>query len=159
MFNKILVPLDGSRMAEKILPKVIEFAKTSNAKVVLLHVFYAPVTAIAAQMPSKLEEEAKATEIAQCSGYLGEIGKQFQAKGIPFEVNCVKGLPAREIVAFADKNKMDLIAMATHGKGEVAWTLGSTAEKVVTHATVPVLLFRVLGPKVPLLKADVSPMP
>ncbi len=47
MFNKILVPLDGSRMAEKILPKVIEFAKTSNAKVVLLHVFYAPVTAIA----------------------------------------------------------------------------------------------------------------
>ncbi len=159
MFNKILVPLDGSKMAEKILPKVIEFAKTSNAQVVLLHVFYAPVTAIAAQMPPKLEEKAEASEIAQCAGYLGEVGKQFQAKGVPFEVKCLKGLPAREIVAFADEKKMDLIAMATHGKGEVAWALGSTAEKVVTHATVPVLLFRVLEPRVPLLKADVPPMP
>jgi nucleotide-binding universal stress UspA family protein len=159
MFKKILVPLDGSKMAEKIVPQVVELAKSINAQVVLLHVFYAPVTAIAAQMPPRLEEKAEASEIAQCAGYLGEIGKQFQEKGISFEVKCVKGLPAREIVAFADKNKMDLIAMATHGKGEVAWMLGSTAEKVVTNATVPVLLFRVFAPKVPLLKADVSPMP
>jgi len=47
---------------------------------------------------------------------------------------------------------MDLIAMATHGTGEVAWVLGSTAEKVVSHATVPVLLFRVIEFKPPLLK-------
>jgi len=42
--------------------------------------------------------------------------------------------------------------MATHGTGEVAWVLGSTAEKVVSHATVPVLLFRVIEFKPPLLK-------
>jgi nucleotide-binding universal stress UspA family protein len=159
MFKKILVPLDGSEMAEKIVPQVTELAKTINAQVVLLHVFYAPVTAIAAHMPSKVEEKAEAAEINQCAGYLGEIGKRFEAKGVPFEVQCVKGLPAREIVAFAAEKKMDLIAMATHGKGEVAWMLGSTAEKVVTNATVPVLLFRVFQPKVPLLKADVPPMP
>jgi hypothetical protein len=44
--------------------------------------------------------------------------------------------------------------MATHGMGEVAWILGSVAEKVVRHATVPVLLFRVIGAKKPLLKTD-----
>jgi len=44
--------------------------------------------------------------------------------------------------------------MATHGRGEVAWVLGSVAEKVVSHATVPVLLFRVLGLKPPPKKVD-----
>ena len=59
--------------------------------------------------------------------------------------------PAREIIHYAEANKMDLIAMATHGRGEVAWVMGSVAEKVVSHATVPVLLFRVLEFK-PVLK-------
>jgi hypothetical protein len=49
---------------------------------------------------------------------------------------------------------MDLIAMATHGRGEVAWVLGSVAEKVVSHATVPVLLFRSLEAGVPQTKVD-----
>jgi nucleotide-binding universal stress UspA family protein len=47
---------------------------------------------------------------------------------------------------------MDLIAMATHGRGEVAWVLGSTAEKVVSHATVPVLLYRIIKTGPPRLK-------
>jgi nucleotide-binding universal stress UspA family protein len=61
----------------------------------------------------------------------------------------MEGSPAREIIAYAEQNGMDLIAIATHGKGEVAWVLGSVAEKVVTHATVPVLLLRVLELKPP----------
>ncbi|MHB8069425.1 MAG: universal stress protein, partial [Desulfobaccales bacterium] len=55
-------------------------------------------------------------------------------------------------IGYADTNNMDLIAMATHGTGEVAWVIGSTAEKVMTHATVPVLLIRVIEFKPPLLK-------
>jgi len=49
---------------------------------------------------------------------------------------------------------MDLIAMATHGRGEIAWVLGSVAEKVATNATVPVLLHRVLEVKRPAPKTD-----
>ncbi|MGO9176739.1 MAG: universal stress protein [Desulfobaccales bacterium] len=62
---------------------------------------------------------------------------------------CVKGTPAHEIINYADQNALDLIAMATHGRGEVAWVPGSVAEKVVSHATVPVL-----GIKVPKTKVD-----
>ena len=73
-------------------------------------------------------------------------------QGLNVNHECVEGVPAREIIAYAEANKMDLIAMATHGRGEVAWVLGSTAEKVVTHATVPTLLFRVMETKIPEFK-------
>ena len=49
---------------------------------------------------------------------------------------------AKEIISYAEGNGCDLIAMATHGKGEIAWVRGSVAEKVMSHATVSVLLLR-----------------
>ena len=60
--------------------------------------------------------------------------------------------PAEEIISYAEDNSFDLIAMATHGKGRVAWVIGSVAEKVLTHAIVPVLLLRVLGGSLPTAK-------
>jgi nucleotide-binding universal stress UspA family protein len=63
-------------------------------------------------------------------------------------------VPARQIIGYADKNQMDLICMSTHGRGEVAWVMGSTAERVVSHATVPVLLIRVMEFKPPGLKEE-----
>lgn len=69
---------------------------------------------------------------------------------------CLAGVPAREIIRYADEHQLDLIALATHGRGEVAWLLGSIAKKVITHASVPVLLFRVLGEEPPSLKGEVK---
>lgn len=63
-----------------------------------------------------------------------------------------KGPPAQETINYADKSGLYLIAMAAHGRGEVARVLGSMAEKVVSHAIVPVLLFWVLGLKPPKTK-------
>jgi len=141
MFHKILVPLDGSELAAKILPHVIDLAKTQNSQVTLLQVYYAGVSET---FPDWIEE-ALAKEKKSCELLLAQAAKDLEARGITnVKVECVEGSPAREIIAYAYKNGMDLIAMATHGKGEVAWVLGSVAEKVVSHATVPVLLFRVL---------------
>jgi nucleotide-binding universal stress UspA family protein len=64
-----------------------------------------------------------------------------------------EGVPAKEIIRYADEAHCDLIAMATHGRGEIAWVLGSVAEQVVSHATVPVLLMRVLKGQ-PLMKKE-----
>lgn len=152
MFKKIVVPLDGSEMAMKILPQVEELAKCLQSELVLLHVCYIPPVTEAAVMPSEVQKEAESKELKECSVFLGEVAKDLQGKGLSVKTECVQGVPAREIIAYAETHKMDLIAMATHGKGEVAWILGSTAEKVVTHATVPVLLFRVMEIKPPLFK-------
>lgn len=148
MFNKILVPLDGSELAAKVLPQVIEMAKTFKAQVTLIHVCYTP--AVGEATPGTMKAAA-AGEQKWCATFLGKAAGDLKAQGVDVKSECLDGVPAREIIAYAEKNKMDLIAMATHGKGEVAWVLGSTAEKVVSHATVPVLLFRVIEFK-PVLK-------
>ena len=65
-----------------------------------------------------------------------------------------QGNPAKEIVAYAAENDMDLIAIASHGGGEIAWLLGSVAQKVIAHAPVAVLLWRVAEAKPPTLKDE-----
>jgi nucleotide-binding universal stress UspA family protein len=159
MFKKILVPLDGSELAEKIIPNVVDLAKSFNAEVTLLNVCYFPVPMTVAQLPEKVENAAEAEELRSCASYLEKLADRLRKQGLNVKLECLEGVAAREIVAYADTNKMDLIAMATHGKGEVAWVLGSTAEKVVSHATVPVLLYRVVEIKPPMLKVEVMPLP
>jgi nucleotide-binding universal stress UspA family protein len=149
MFKKILVPLDGSELAAKILPDVIAVAKCMNAQVTLLHVCYFPNVAAMESLPPKMERQATEKEARECAIFLGKAAKELQLQGLNVNHECVEGVPAREIIAYAEANKIDLIALATHGRGEVAWVLGSTAERVVTHATVPTLLFRVMETKIP----------
>ncbi len=159
MFKKILVPLDGSSLAEKILPNVVELAKCMDAQITLLHVCYFPNAAAMEALPPKMEETAAEGEVKECAMFLGKVAKDLQMQGLNVVFECVSGLPAREIIAYADTKDIDLIAMATHGRGEVAWVLGSTAEKVVAHATAPTLLFRVMGTEVPKLKENIIGMP
>lgn len=151
MFKKILVPLDGSELAAKVLPYVIDLAKTHDSQVTLLHVFYAGVSET---FPDWIEE-ALEKEKANCELLLARAAEDLAAQGVKgVTVECLEGSPAREIITYAQEKGMDLIAMSTHGRGEVAWVLGSVAEKVVSHAAVPVLLFRVMAPKSLLSKED-----
>jgi len=143
MFQKILVPFDGSKLAATILPEVVELAKTHRSKVTLMYVSRAMeiLDAPALGVAETVDDDAKAAE-----EFLSAKAKEFTAQGVTTDWVRLEGIPARGIVGFAQKNGYDLIAMATHGRGEVAWVLGSVAEKVVTHATVPVLLFRTRAP-------------
>jgi nucleotide-binding universal stress UspA family protein len=153
MFNKILVPLDGSKLAAKVLPQVAQLAKTFNSQVTLIHVCHTEAFGVGEAAPGVVAA-APAEEKKVCEAFLSQVGQDLKGQGVNVNWACVEGVPAREIVAYADKNNMDLIAMATHGAGEVAWVLGSTAEKVVSHATVPVLLYRVMEVKPPALKEE-----
>lgn len=154
MFKKILVPLDGSELAAKILPFVVDLAKTHDSQITLLHVYYAGESET---FPDWIEK-ARAEEEKSCALLLAQAAKDLEAQGVKeVKVECVEGSPAREIIGYAEENGMDLIALATHGRGEVAWVLGSVAEKVVSHATVPVLLYRVLEMNLPGLKLDYFP--
>lgn len=154
MFKKILVPLDGSELSTKILPEVRELAKCMGAQLTLLHVCHFSLTADKESLPPAMEQKAEADEAKECAVFMGTIAQEIESQGIEVTFACVQGSPAREIIAYAHDNKYDLIAMATHGKGEVAWILGSTAEKVVTHATIPTLLYRVIETAPPKSKKE-----
>jgi nucleotide-binding universal stress UspA family protein len=150
MFKKILVPSDGSELASKIISQVVDLAKTHQAEVILLHVAY---TEYGEASPGTMVQ-AVAQEAARCSAVLGQQAREIQAQGINVKVDCAEGSPAREIINYAKANSVDLIAMASHGRGGLAWMLGSVAEKVLSHSNIPVLIYRVLEAKLPDLQTE-----
>jgi nucleotide-binding universal stress UspA family protein len=147
MFQKILVPLDGSRMAAAVLPKVAELAAALNAKVTLIHVCppHAPVRSGGIKAPAALEAKF-------CEGFMSTGCKELGDQGLRVDWVCRVGTPALTIITYAQENDYDVIFLGTHGQGDVAWSIGSVAKKISTHATVPVLLFQTLKMKPPVLK-------
>ncbi len=151
MFNKILVPLDGSDLAGKVLPKAEDLANCFKAQLVLLTVGSAPVGEITESSP-ETEAETRMPAVK----YLEETAAALRAKNLTATWVFKQGNPAPEIIAYATSHQMDLILLGSHGAGEVAWVLGSVAHRVVSHSPVPVLLLRVLGPKLPEHKSDLD---
>jgi nucleotide-binding universal stress UspA family protein len=152
MFKKILVPLDGSQIAAAVLPKVVKLAATLNAKVTLLQVCSRDVEEQMGETTPGVLQAVAAQETRVSERFLAQICQDLEAQGLQADWVCRAGVPAREIIYFAQNNDYDLIALGTHGKGEVAWNLGGVAERVAAHATVPVLLFRTFKLRPPVIK-------
>ena len=143
--KKILVPLDGSKLSEKVLDHIEVLAKKANTEIILLRVvpFSWPSEFIhVREMGDKMDKEA--------SDYLFSIESKLGEKGIKGEV-CVKEGNAPEVICNVAREKgVNLIAMSTHGRGMVGrWALGSVADKVIQISHIPVLLYRSSGEKIP----------
>ena len=153
MFKKILVPLDGSDLAAQILPQVETLAKQFKAQVTLLAVGSSDTCTGGGAPPETIKEGAACPELP-LARYLEQAASKLRAQGVEVEWVYKQGNPAKEIVAYAAANNVDLIAIASHGGGEIAWLLGSVAQKVIVHAPVAVLLWRVTEPEPPELKSE-----
>jgi nucleotide-binding universal stress UspA family protein len=153
VFNKILVPLDGSDLAGKVLPKAEDLAKCFDSQLVLLTVGSAEVGEIGESSP-----EVKTEAVARLPAvkYLQTTAAALRAKNLAASWVYKQGDPAQGIMSYAGSQQMDLIVLGSHGAGEVAWLLGSVARRVVSHSPVPVLLLRVLGPKLPEHKDELA---
>jgi len=142
MFKSILVPLDGSSLAEGILSQVRELARLHGSNVVLLRVAFALV------FPGADPTEAQVKTTEEAEEYVERIRESLEKEGIKAEAHVRYGFPSEEILSAAGRGGVDLIAMATHGRsGPARWMLGSVAEQVVRHSGVPVLVIRVAGAK------------
>ena len=153
MFKKILVPLDGSDLAGKVIHQAEDLAKSFNAQLVLLTMGSEEVGEIA---PASPELKSEAVARLPMVKYLEETVAALRAKGLKATWVYKQGAPAPGIISYAIDKKMDLIIMASHGAGEVAWLLGNVAHRVVSHSPVEVLLIRVLQPKPPEHKSDLG---
>jgi len=144
MFTKILVPLDGSELAARILPQVEDLARSEQAEIALITVgSISGMAPLAKTDPSIIDKAVRALKSA-AEKYLSAAANDLKAKGLKVNWIYREGIPAQEILQYAAEASCDLIAMATHGRGEIAWMLGSVAEKVISHASIPVLLMRVI---------------
>ena len=152
MFEKILVPLDGSNLAECVLPYIEQLAKGCDVKEVILLRVCEPPTIPAdypANMPTSWEEHvAQITHHMQhqCGLYLDDLEKELREKGVSVRSEGLLGGAADNIVDYAAKNGVDLIVMASHGRSGVSrWAYGSVAEKVFRSTCIPVLMIRAPG--------------
>ena len=143
MFNKILVPLDGSSLAESALPIAIELAKIHHAKLILLRVAEGKPTFMENALGSAWIAELDRIRADQAESviYLENLMKtQPQLDGIAQTMVKV-GSAASEIIHITNREKIDLIVMSTHGRtGILDLIMGSIAKKVVADSPCPVML-------------------
>ena len=145
MFKKILVPLDGSDMAEAVLPNVRSLAQCFESEITLLQVLIPiPMSYYGATVDmvvmSNLEQSARTA----ANSYIQKTVAHLEDLGIKARAVIHEELSAADfILTYAEQNGIDLIAMSTHGRTGIGrWLLGSVADRVMNHAKTPVLLVR-----------------
>jgi nucleotide-binding universal stress UspA family protein len=144
MFQRILVPLDGSTRAEQALPVAARLAHASSGTIVFLRVVNLPN-----QFVSYLDLEPRATQavidtqLEEAKNYLDHLARSNDLINVHSETEVMVGQPAVNILSIVETRNIDLVVMCSHGyTGMTRWVLGSVAEKVAHHSSVPVLLLR-----------------
>jgi len=142
MYKRALVPLDGSMVAESILPFILEIAGPLDMEVALVRVLV-PVPPMAVEGTRHVAIEDAAKLRAEAEEYLASIAADLRAKGVSVTTAVRRGEPVAEILAGAREVDADLIAMTTHGRSGLSRLLfGSVAAAVLSHAEIPVFLMR-----------------
>jgi nucleotide-binding universal stress UspA family protein len=137
MFKNILIPLDGSKLAEETIETATTLAKAFQGKLTTIYVY---------ELYS-FRHEDRETEYehlkSKMQGYFGSIVSRFKQVGVELEAIFKTGSPGLEICRFAKEKNFDLIIMASHGLGGVRrLAFGSVSNMVLTHSSIPVLLLR-----------------
>jgi nucleotide-binding universal stress UspA family protein len=146
MFQKILVCLDGSKLAEQILPYAVEQAAQFGSSLVLFLVVSLAtvptptgIESVAAVVPENMLADAE----AEAKDYLGSLALSIRKKGLKVQCVTVVGHPAESIVNYAEEKGFDLVTIATHGRsGLKRLVFGSVAEYVTRNSRLPMLLIK-----------------
>jgi nucleotide-binding universal stress UspA family protein len=143
MFNRILVPLDGSELAEQVLPYISMLAKPGQVSITLLHVLEPLSYRVVAASRDIPVEQVKVEMQAYSQEYLEKVATSFREQGMRVLTKVLVGAAASCIVDEGSRELGDLIAMSTHGRSGVArWAFGSVTDKVI-HTTInPLLIVR-----------------
>lgn len=144
MFERILVPLDGSTRAARAVPAAARIAGTINGTVILVSVVNYFVLSPHPQMERNNTMWASDDiSISQAEAYLDQMACSPELSHVKVEKAILSGPIASTLLAAATSYRADLIVLTSHGRsGIMSKTLGSVAEKVVCWATIPVLLLR-----------------
>jgi nucleotide-binding universal stress UspA family protein len=142
VYKRVLVPLDGSPVAEAIVPFILQIAGPLDMTVRLLAVVE-PVQPMIVEDPGYVMIQDLDARTRYAEDYLAPLADRLRARGVDAAWEVRRGTPAATIMAVAKSWGADLIAMSTHGRSGVGRLLfGSVAEHVLRHADVPVFLMR-----------------
>jgi nucleotide-binding universal stress UspA family protein len=140
MYKKILVPLDGSPLAEAVLPHAEALAKSEHAEIIILRVPNAPVSEFLSRDPMIAEMIHDDME-KEAEEYVHNKVATLEKENIKVTGITKDGPVPDTILEVADETHADMIAMSTHGRTGVSrWLMGSVADKIVHHTHIPVML-------------------
>ena len=143
MYQKILVPLDGSKRAERILPHVEEMAKRYKAKVIFLQVIEYKAIPTSEGAYINLTEQEFDEAKKQAETHLSGIQGEFREKNIESRTRVLYGPVVEGIINMAAQEGVDLIALASHGRGGLARVFyGSVAAGLLHRVDRPLLIIR-----------------
>lgn len=147
MYQKILVPTDGSRLSDKAVREAVMLAQAGKGKLILFHVvapYQMPVYAEGMTMPTVSGEKAARISARRAGRILSAAAKRVQAAKVPVsKAWAISGAAHDAIVEIAKRRKCDLIVMASHGRrGLSRLLLGSETQAVLSRVSVPVLVVR-----------------
>ena len=141
MYKHILIPLENTPTDEVILAHISKLARLTDARLTLIHVAEGHVARTYEQL-----HLAESSEMVKDRDYLARRQQELLNEGFEVSAHLACGEPADQILAFAEKSRCDLIAMATHGHrflGDVI--LGSVADSIRHRTNIPVLMIRQPG--------------
>ena len=146
LYDRILIPTDGSDGVERAVRHAVDLAHAHGAT---LHALYVVNTAGYAGLPMDASfegvDEMLRADAEEAVALVRAVADDYD---VPVETAVIDGSPSREIVRYAEREGCDLIVMGTHGRGGIdRLLLGSVAEKVVRGSNAPVLTVRVGGEK------------
>ncbi len=150
MIKRILVPLDGSELAERALPYAEELARQFGASLILLRsvnsLDLSSAQAFSGYLPAEVYDAAYEDARRVAREYLEATAARLAADGLKVEWVLRTGDPAGEVVEHERDGKADLVVMSTHGRSGLSrWVFGSVADRVLRGGTIPVLLVRAFG--------------
>ena len=160
MYSKIMVPLDGSELAECVLPHVEGFIAECRVKSIALVQVIEPAPArfddtasisatsreILVKDIRKIEEKRRSDALA----YLNGVARRLNPQGLQIKAEVLLGSVAESLADYTETNGIDLVIIATHGRTGISrWVRGSIADRVLRSAPAPVLIVRATGRRSP----------
>jgi len=150
MYKKIMVPLDGSELAECALPHAEDIALKYGADIILVSVTerikgYRPVEEYGSPLGETLVSEAAGKLEKQGQKYLDRIAKGLESKGVKVQTEMLMGNPAEELIIYAKRKTAISLLWLVMGARPSRWTHGSVAEKVIRSNCAPLLMVRAPG--------------
>lgn len=158
-FKRVLIPLDGSRLAEAALDQAVALADGVDVEYTLLQAIEPVlITYLPLASGSEVDEQSFALWRAEAHEYLERMAKRLPTSR-PVQTRVVTATPAGAILSYARQHGIDMIAMATHGRSGISrMLLGSVADKVVRGTHIPVLLHRPSALGLPVSSAQRAPL-
>lgn len=140
MLEHILLPLDGSALAERVLPHAVALTNAFDSKLTLLRVVFQEEDENCHSMINPIDWQMRKTE---AGSYLKSVKSRLEEIEIDSEIQIIEGKPAHQIIEYAKQNDVNLILMSSHGSSGVSeWNINSTVQKVLLRAMSPVMIIR-----------------